>query len=70
METLCMFCGRAKLQGINLQFYEKLCEPIPGHYNLSVNETRDSSNSANKMEHFFTNLNGSPIFEDALIRLV
>ena len=70
METLCMFSARAKLQGINLQLYEKLCEPIPGQYNLSVNETRDSSNSANKMEHLFTNLNSSSIFEDSLIKLV
>lgn len=70
METLCIFSCVAKLQGINLQLYEKLCETIPGHYNLSVNETRDSSNSANKMEHLFTNLNGSSIFEDSLIRLV
>lgn len=43
---------------------------MPGQYNLSSNETRDSSNSAYKLEHLFKNLNDSSIFEDTLIRLV
>jgi hypothetical protein len=66
MESLCMFSGQARLSGVNPQLFDKLCEPI----GLNANDTRDSSNSAGKMELFYSNLKGSTVFEDALLRLI
>jgi hypothetical protein len=46
--------------------FDKLCEPL----NLTAIETRDSTSSYSKMEFYFQNLKGSPIFEDALLKLI
>lgn len=63
---MCMFTSKARLQGINGSLFDKLCEPL----SLSPNETRDSSTSATRMEHYFANLKGSSIFEEALLKIV
>lgn len=67
IETLCMFCGQARLQGMNTLLFGKLSEPLSGN---TVNDTRDSSNSLNSLENLFHFLQNSSLFEDSILMIV